>query len=273
MKSRETLIADNDLFSSNFDEDILIIKRKQTIFQVTDDIKKIFSFYEYLDSMLSSKKFKAVVIFDVPRKKGSIEFGRFLCKVLSSSNDSKFIDRFLNVFNRMTIVLSTVDAITVYAGQGPIPLFRLNLGLAYDYRIVANDTVFENPNIEIGMIAKGSGYFMPRLLGVKKATEVLQWKSFSAEDALHLGLVDRIVPEEKLEGETIQFVKTNIEPISTLLGVRKLLKCDQQELKRSLELEDRLIKERLGSPDFRQIFEAHCMQKYGRSVEELRESS
>jgi 2-(1,2-epoxy-1,2-dihydrophenyl)acetyl-CoA isomerase len=146
---------------------------------------------------------------------------------------------------------------TVFAGQGTVSLFYLNIGLAHDYRIVADDTVFENPNADIGLITKGSGYFLPRLLGIRKATEVLQWKSFSAEDALQMGLVDRIVPVSKLEKETMQFVlKDLVLSSSTLLGIRKLLKCDVKELKRSLELEDQLITERLNSAEFRERFAA-----------------
>ena len=143
-------------------------------------------------------------------------------------------------------------------------MFHLNLGLAYDYRIVADDTVFVNPGADIGMITKGSGYFLPRLLGVRKATEVLQWKSFCAEEALDLGLIDLIVPLSKLEEETMQFVAANLEAsVSTLLGIRKLFKCDPKELQRSLELEDRLIKERLQSPDFRKTFGEYCIKTFG----------
>ena len=149
-------------------------------------------------------------------------------------------------------------------------MFHLNLSLAYDYRIVADDTVFENPSADIGMITKGSGYFLPRLLGVRKATEVLQWKTFCAEDALDLGLIDRIVPVSKLEEETMQFVAANLEAsVSTLLGIRKLFKCDPKELQRSLELEDRLIKERLKSPDFRKTFGEYCIKTFGWDIETL----
>jgi enoyl-CoA hydratase/carnithine racemase len=139
--------------------------------------------------------------------------------------------------------LSALNRMTVFAGQGTLSLLYLNIGLAHDYRIVAEDTVFENLNAHMGLVTKGSGYFLPRLLGIRKATEVLQWKSFSAEDALELGLVDRIVPVSRLEEETMQFVLADpVYSSSTLLGIRKLLKCDTKELKRSLDLEDCLIK-------------------------------
>jgi hypothetical protein len=74
-------------------------------------------------------------------------------------------------------------------------------------------------------------------------------------------LIDRIVPVSKLEEETMQFVAANLEAsVSTLLGIRKLFKCDPKELQRSLELEDRLIKERLQSPDFRKTFGEYCIK-------------
>jgi 2-(1,2-epoxy-1,2-dihydrophenyl)acetyl-CoA isomerase len=188
-----------------------------------------------------------------------IEHSEFLSKVLSISWENNHLDRFINVVNRLILTLSTLNSITVFAGQGTISQFYLNLGLAYDYRIVTDDTVFQNPNVDIGLITKGSGYFLPRLLGIRKATEVLQWRSFTAEDALHLGLVDRIVPASKLEEETMRFVQGSLaNSASTFLGIRKLLKCDAKELKRSLDLEDILIKERLGSPDFKETFAARC---------------
>ena len=77
---------------------------------------------------------------------------------------------------------------------------------------------------------------MPNLIGIRKATEVLEWKSFSTEDALKLGLVDRIVPVSRLEEETIKFVSGKGAHLSpTLLDIRKLFKCDIKELQRSLE--------------------------------------
>ena len=264
MKTPESFTTDNDLLSSSLENDVLVIRQKQHIKSLTQDVNAIYSFYEYLESILSSKSYKAMVMFACPDKDEYIEYGRFLSKALSAKNNNLLIHRLTNAVNHFILTLTKINGITVYAGRGTVSMFHLNLGLAYDYRIVAEDTVFVNPGADIGMITKGSGYFLPRLLGVRKATEVLQWKSFCAEEALDLGLIDLIVPLSKLEEETMKFVAADLEAsVSTLLGIRKLFKCDQKELQRSLELEDRLTKERLQSPDFRKTFREYCVKTLG----------
>jgi len=270
MTTQKSLTTDNDLLSSSLENDVLVIRQKQHIKTLTKDVLAIYSFYEYLESILSSKSYKAMVMFACPDKDEYIEYSMFLSKALSSKSNKLLIDRLTNTVNRYISTLSRLNCITVYAGRGTVSMFHLNLGLAYDYRIVADDTVFENPGAAVGLITKGSGYFLPRLLGVRKATEVLQWKTFCAEEALDLGLIDRIVPVSKLEEETMQFAAANLQAsVSTLLGIRKLFKCDPKELQRSLELEDQLIKERLKSPDFRKTFDEYCIKTFGSDIETL----
>ncbi len=271
MITKKSLTTDSDLLSSSLENDVLVIRQKQHVKTLTHDIDAIYSFYEYLESILSSKSYKAMVMFACPDNYEYIEYCMFLSKALSAKNDYLLMDRLVNVVNHLIRKLSTLNGITVYAGRGTVSMFHLNISLAYDYRIVADDTVFENPGAGIGMITKGSGYFLPRLLGVRKATQVLQWKTFYAEDALDLALIDRIVPVSKLEEETMQFVAANLEAsVSNLLDIRKLFKCDPKELQRSLELEDQLIKERLKSPDFRKTFGEYCMKTFGWDIETLR---
>ncbi len=253
MTTHNTLIRDNEFFSSSLENGILVLRQKQHILHLSQELGDIFSFYEYMNSLLSNKSYKALVMYARSEHSTRNEYSRFLSQILSGNSDKNDLDRFVNVVNNLFVTLSTLNRMTVFAGQGTLSLFYLNIGLAHDYRIVAEDTVFENLNADIGLITKGSGYFLPRLLGIRKATDVLQWKSFSAEDALQMGLVDQIVPASKLEEETMQFVLTDpVYHSSTLLAIRKLFKCDTKELKRSLGLEDSLIKESLNSVEFKE---------------------
>jgi 2-(1,2-epoxy-1,2-dihydrophenyl)acetyl-CoA isomerase len=271
MKAPVSLTTDNDLFSSKLEGDVLVIREKQHIQNMTYDIKAVFTFYDYLEGMLKSRAFKGLAVFSHDDESDLREHGSFLYKALSENADGKVMSRLANVVNRLIITLSSLNAVTVYAGRGKLSLFHLNLGLACDCRIMAEDAVFENPNVDIGIITKGSGYFLPRLLGVRKATEVLQWKSFSAEDALQLGLLDRIVPAAELEEETMRLLAGNMAgSAATLLGIRKLLKCDLDGLQRSLELEDQLIKDRLAAPEFREAFAGYCQRTFSGGMEALR---
>jgi 2-(1,2-epoxy-1,2-dihydrophenyl)acetyl-CoA isomerase len=260
----------DDLLSASLENDVLVIRQKQHIKTLTPDIEAIFSFYEYIETIFSKKPWKAMVMFAHPDENEYIEYCRFLCKAFSAKDGNNLIDRLVNLVNFYIRKLTAFNSMTVFAGRGTVSMFHLNLSLAYDYRIVADDTIFENPGTDIGLITKGSGYFLPRLIGVRKATEVLQWKTFCADDALDLGLIDQIVPVSKLEEETMQFVAAHLDASpSIFLAIRKLFKCDAKELQRSLEMEDRLIHERLKSPDFRKTFGEYCIKKFGCDMEAL----
>src|SRR5438105_9390847 len=74
--------------------------------------------------------------------------------------------------------------------------------LACDWRVVSDDpaTRIGLPETTLGLIpAWGGCTRLPRLIGTEKAAEViLKGKLYSAQEAKQLGLVDEIVPREKL---------------------------------------------------------------------------
>lgn len=74
------------------------------------------------------------------------------------------------------------------------------IAMACDIIIAAENARFGLPEINVGVIPGGGGtQMLPRLVGEKKAKELIFTGEFiSAEEALRLGLVNRIVPMEKL---------------------------------------------------------------------------
>jgi 3-hydroxyacyl-CoA dehydrogenase/enoyl-CoA hydratase/3-hydroxybutyryl-CoA epimerase len=109
-----------------------------------------------------------------------------------------FIAEGQRVFNRIAALkIPTVAAIHgACAGGG------YEVTLTCDWRIASDDpaTRIGLPETTLGLIpAWGGSTRLPRLVGEDNAAEViLKGKLYSADDALKLGLVDDVVPNEKL---------------------------------------------------------------------------
>ncbi len=79
-----------------------------------------------------------------------------------------------------------------------------NLALACDLRIASDRAGFGQSFVKIGMHTDwGGSYLLPRLVGLAKALE-LCWLGdmVDAAEALRIGLVNRVVPHERLDEET-----------------------------------------------------------------------
>lgn len=81
------------------------------------------------------------------------------------------------------------------------------LALACDFRIASHTARFGVPEIKIGAFPGGGGtQRLPRLISASKAKEMIfTGDPISAEEALSLGLVMKVVPKEKLMEEALNF--------------------------------------------------------------------
>jgi naphthoate synthase len=83
------------------------------------------------------------------------------------------------------------------------------LHLMCDLTIAADNAIFGQTGPKVGSFDGGYGAsYMARIVGQKKAREI--WflcRQYNAKQALEMGLVNTVVPLEKLEGETIQWCR------------------------------------------------------------------
>ena len=88
--------------------------------------------------------------------------------------------------------------------RGAAAGYGLSLLLASDLVIASDTSKFTTAYSHIGLSPDGgSTYFLPRLVGNKRATELFFLaERFDASRALELGLINRVVPDSELETAT-----------------------------------------------------------------------
>lgn len=81
---------------------------------------------------------------------------------------------------------------------------------ACDIRIASEDAVFAQPEIDIGIIPGWGGtQRLARIVGLGKAKELIYTgKRINAEEALEIGLVNMVVPHEKLKDAVREMAET-----------------------------------------------------------------
>lgn len=196
---------------------------------------------------------KAMVVVGAGGEFDYCRYVKNLCETWLNQGGEVLFEQLCNIKNTIVRNLVRGKMVTVHAERGHTPFYNLNVSLAYDYRIAAEGTIYENQSAAYGMVAMGGGgYFLPRILGTLKAARLARQDTLSAAQALELGLIDEIVPEHALLDRAMAIAKAGLEDLELVCEVRKLYKVNLDELTRSLHLEDEIVRARFMDKVFRQ---------------------
>lgn len=100
--------------------------------------------------------------------------------------------------------LAQAPQIVIGSLKGAVAGAGMSLALNLDLLVAADDTVFNLAYSRVGTSPDcGGSWALPRLVGTRKALEIaLLSETIDADEALRLGLVNRVVPLADLESET-----------------------------------------------------------------------
>jgi len=117
----------------------------------------------------------------------------------------------------------------------------LELALACDFIIASTNAKLGQPEVNLGLIPGwGATQKLAKIVGLRKARElILLGETISAEEAFRIGLVDKVVPPERLWEEALQLAKKLIEksPIALRFAKRAINTALRTTLPEGLEYE------------------------------------
>lgn len=127
-------------------------------------------------------------------------------------------------FQAATDALGAIPRPVIAAVSGFALGGGMELALACDLRIAADSARLGQPEILLGIIPGGGGtQRLARLVGPARAKEII-WsgRQIRADEALAVGLVDRVVPADELEAAALEWARSFASGAVVAMGLAKV---------------------------------------------------
>jgi len=166
----------------------------------------------------------------------------------------------LTPLNAALQLLAQMNAPVIAQVHGAAAGAGLSLVLMADYVIAAEGTRFNLAYINLGTTCDvGASWALPRIVGVRQALEIaLLGEAFTADDALRLGLVNRVVPSAELDSTTAALAqRLAAGPTLAYGAMKRLMRASMDHtLPEQLAAEKDAFVHCAGTEDFRAGVEA-----------------
>lgn len=138
-------------------------------------------------------------------------------------------------------ILHELPKPTIAVLNGPVAGAGLALALACDLRITGTSARLVTAFVRVGFSGDfGGSWFLTRLAGTAKARELyFTGRPVDGEEASSLGLVNRVVPDDKLQGTTMDLARSLAQGPAVALALmkRNLNSAESGSLSALLDLE------------------------------------
>ena len=153
----------------------------------------------YLESLMKEKTLKLLVVQAVGKA--------FSVGVEVAEHLGDLAPKMIETFHKMFRIMDTLKVPSLSVVNGSALGGGCELALYCDMVIATEKTKFGQPEIQVGVFPPIAALIFPRIMGRKKAMElILSGDTISAQDALAMGLVNKVVPEASLSEEVNGFI-------------------------------------------------------------------
>ena len=130
--------------------------------------------------------------------------------------------KMIDVFHGMFRLMDALDVPILASVYGSCLGGGCELAVFCDLVVASKGAKFGQPEIQVGVFPPIAAQIMPRIIGRKAATElILSGKIISADEALDLGLINKVVAEDELETATDAFIKPYLKLSAAVLRSTK----------------------------------------------------
>ena len=218
MKKELSLEFENNDFRCSIDGEIAIVKVKCNAFYSLTDLDISRRILYWFDLVAEEDKIKAILLLNEKGCYGNTAYEVFLSSVtgkdfsdekphkLSPGERANIRAREVNVLNSFIMATTSFRGLVISGLNGTIVTPFFGASLASNFRFATEDSVISLSHSKYGLHAGGAlPFFLPRYIGIGKATDyVFNGGEISIKEALELGLINKLLPEENFDENCIE---------------------------------------------------------------------
>ena len=194
----------------------------------------------YFESLLKEKALKLLVIQGAGKAfSAGVDVGEHL---------GDLVYKMIEVFHKMFRLMDGLKVPSISVVNGSALGGGCELAVYCDMVIATEKAKFGQPEIQVGVFPPIAALAFPRMMGRKKALElILSGDVISAQEALTLGMINKIVPEASLAEEMGRFVEKFRKLSGTVLKLTKeaTLAGLNDDMDRGLKVIEKIYLDRL----------------------------
>ncbi|RNF39746.1 enoyl-CoA hydratase/isomerase family protein [Planococcus salinus] len=161
---------------------------------------------------------------------------------------------------RIPLLMSEIDKPTIAAINGPATGAGLDMALMCDLRFASSTSKMGETYINLGIVpGDGGAYFLPRIIGIDKALELL-WtgRILTAQEAKECGMITYLTEPDELLEKVYSFASqiANQPPVAIQLTKRAIYQGLNSDLRTSLDMMSSAMGLVTELPDYNERLEA-----------------
>jgi 2-(1,2-epoxy-1,2-dihydrophenyl)acetyl-CoA isomerase len=164
-----------------------------------------------------------------------------LIREARESGEVKRLEPLLRAGSQLIVRMRTMAKPLIAAVNGAAAGAGMNVALACDLRIAAEQATFGQNFARVGLFPDYGGTFLlPRLIGAARAAELLYLgHMINAHEAERIGVVNHVVPNDQIlpEARALATRLAEAPPLAVRALKQVLFATDRYELERALEVE------------------------------------
>ncbi|OQX74762.1 MAG: hypothetical protein B6D61_11315 [Bacteroidetes bacterium 4484_249] len=198
-------------YETSIHNEIAVIRIKEKVFDMITDITLSDELSDFIDKTDSNPGIKVLLFFNEPNCFDNRQYDIFIKRITENSKlednsgppcfaEKNVRFREINILNALIKQIANMQVIVIAGIQGEVVTPYIGLSMVADFKYVSENAVLSMAHNKYGLHPSGGlPFFLSNSVHHSKALEIQMKDFITAKEALELGIINKILPQNEYE--------------------------------------------------------------------------